>query len=236
MAALSHPPTTAADRPPPHTRKEPPQQKHSSLPNHNPHRSPRSSASERSPDLTPSHHHSSHRHNHTSTPSTGSLSSKTQRSSNSLLTRAAAALDRTQSAIASLSDPVIRPRQSNSALARLSLVPSSLPTSEPASPDNKSTTFNSSPSSQSLASSSKVDSRQSAHAAPAKDPPSQPYSETDPGHPAPVRLPGPDSKMHQTSSRLLRMTDDDRPFTRVCDLFSGGLLRAGLQDLWLCSP
>lgn len=27
---------------------------------------------------------------------------------------------------------------------------------------------------------------------------------------------GPRSKMHQTSSRLLRMTDDDRPFTRVC--------------------
>jgi hypothetical protein len=25
----------------------------------------------------------------------------------------------------------------------------------------------------------------------------------------------PNCKMHQTSSRLLRMTDDDRPFTRV---------------------
>jgi hypothetical protein len=27
---------------------------------------------------------------------------------------------------------------------------------------------------------------------------------------------GKERKMHQTSSRLLRMTDDDRPFTRVC--------------------
>ncbi len=48
------------------------------------------------------------------------------------------------------------------------------------------------------------------------DPPSQPYSETDPSHPEPTLVPRLlDNKMHQTSSRLLRMTDDDRPFTKV---------------------
>jgi hypothetical protein len=31
------------------------------------------------------------------------------------------------------------------------------------------------------------------------------------------------SKMHQTSSRLLRMTDDDRPFTRVCIHYWDGI-------------
>lgn len=44
---------------------------------------------------------------------------------------------------------------------------------------------------------------------------SQPYTHTDPSHPPPVLLPRVDNKMHQTSSRLLRMTDDDRPFTKV---------------------
>jgi len=47
------------------------------------------------------------------------------------------------------------------------------------------------------------------------DPPSKPYTETDPSFPKPIRAPRYDSKMHQTSSRLLRMTDDDRPFTKV---------------------
>ncbi|KAI0401016.1 RGS-domain-containing protein [Xylaria palmicola] len=54
-----------------------------------------------------------------------------------------------------------------------------------------------------------------------KDPISTPYSETDPGQPPPILLSSSESKMHQTSSRLLRMTDDDRPFTRdFKDLFS----------------
>ncbi|KAL2159000.1 hypothetical protein VTH06DRAFT_3031 [Thermothelomyces fergusii] len=53
------------------------------------------------------------------------------------------------------------------------------------------------------------------------DPPSQPYSETDPSLPEPTHLPRFDSKMHQTSSRLLRMTDDDRPYTKdFKDLFA----------------
>ncbi|KAI8953601.1 RGS-domain-containing protein [Xylaria longipes] len=53
------------------------------------------------------------------------------------------------------------------------------------------------------------------------DPISTPYSETDASQPPPILLSGAESKMHQTSSRLLRMTDDDRPFTRdFKDLFS----------------
>ncbi|KAL5594714.1 hypothetical protein BROUX41_001629 [Berkeleyomyces rouxiae] len=50
---------------------------------------------------------------------------------------------------------------------------------------------------------------------------SQSYDDTDPSLPPPVKV-GPNSnEMHQTSSRLLRMTDDDRPFTRdFKDLFS----------------
>lgn len=53
------------------------------------------------------------------------------------------------------------------------------------------------------------------------NPPSQPYSETDPNRPLPVRVGRVDNKMHQTSSRLLRMTDDDRPFTKdFKDLFA----------------
>lgn len=233
MAALSHPLTTAADKPPPEAPKEPQlsfptaanlhhkhhhhQQQHYHQHHHRSSISRSSiSVSERPPNDHLPAGSSSQRPAHTSTPSTGSLSTKSQRSS-SLLNRAAAAFDRTQIAIASFSEPVIRPRQSNSALARLSLAPASPVTnSEPASPERNPNLRASS--SQSLASSLKVDARQLAHAASAKDPPSQPYSETDPGHPAPIKLPAPDNKMHQTSSRLLRMTDDDRPFTRVCDL------------------
>lgn len=44
---------------------------------------------------------------------------------------AAAAFDRTQSVLPNISEPLIRPRQSNGALARLSLLPSSNPSSEP---------------------------------------------------------------------------------------------------------
>ncbi|KAL6855817.1 regulator of G protein signaling [Trichoderma novae-zelandiae] len=127
------------------------------------------------------------------------------RTASSILSRAAAALDRTHSAIASISEPVIRNRQSNSTLARLSLTPSSHQSrDEPASPDRP-TAF-SYPSSQSL-SSNQGDSKQSSSASSALH--------------SPITESSPPSKMHQTSSRLLRMTDDDRPFTRdFKDLFS----------------
>ena len=55
------------------------------------------------------------------------------------------------------------------------------------------------------------------------NPPSKPYTETDPSLPEPTlvsRLV--DNKMHQTSSRLLRMTDDDRPFTKVSGVVDRG--------------
>jgi hypothetical protein len=69
-----------------------------------------------------------------------------------------------------------------------------------------------------------VEIKQFAPTVPAKDPPpSQPYSQTDPGRPPLIKFTpsSAESKMHQTSSRLLRMTDDDRPFTRdFKDLFS----------------
>lgn len=49
------------------------------------------------------------------------------------------------------------------------------------------------------------------------DPPSQAYCNTATDTPAPIVIaPKPQfNKMHQTSSRLLRMTSDERPFTRV---------------------
>lgn len=68
---------------------------------------------------------------------TVSVSTLNQRSSTSIFALATAALDRTQNAIATISEPSIRYRQSNSTLLRLSLLPSSNPSSEPSSPDRK---------------------------------------------------------------------------------------------------
>ncbi|KAH8651720.1 hypothetical protein BGZ61DRAFT_229725 [Ilyonectria robusta] len=63
---------------------------------------------------------------------------------------AEAALDRTQSAFANISEPLIRPQQSNGAVARLFLLPSSNPSSEPT--DTKKNNQLKSPSNQSLSS------------------------------------------------------------------------------------
>lgn len=54
---------------------------------------------------------------------------------------------------------------------------------------------------------------------------SRPYSETDATRPPPIRMSGSTNKMHQTSSRLLRMTDNERPFTRVS--------HASFHQLWV---
>ncbi|KAG5997172.1 hypothetical protein E4U43_002708 [Claviceps pusilla] len=164
--------------------------------------------------------------------------STSQRQSTSLFNRAAAAFDRTQSALATISDPVIRSRQSSSALARLSLASASALNnnnhySEPSGPNTTTkstglrlaapatnTNLNSSTLVSSSAASAKADIRVE-KPAPAKLLPSQRYSETESSLPAPTRSTGSDKKMHQTSSRLLRMTDDDRPFTRdFKDLFA----------------
>ncbi|KAJ4420696.1 AMSH/STAMBP protein ubiquitin specific-protease [Neurospora sp. IMI 360204] len=124
---------------------------------------------------------------------------------------AAAALDKT---LAGLGEARIRPRQSN---GRLSAGPEStvggplLP-----GPDNLSR-------SRSASKSSPEDGKHLASSLVPGDPnpPAQPYSETDPNRPLPVRVGRVDNKMHQTSSRLLRMTDDDRPFTKdFKDLFA----------------
>ncbi|KAK6828130.1 Developmental regulator flbA [Apiospora arundinis] len=66
-----------------------------------------------------------------------------------------------------------------------------------------------------------LDAKRSSKVPQLGDPISRPYSEADPNTPPPIRFTGAKNKMHQTSSRLLRMTDDDRPFTRdFKDLFS----------------
>lgn len=157
---------------------------------------------------------------HSSSPSTSSLPRTTQRSSSGILSFAAAAFDKTQSRFANISDPTVRPRHS---LARLSLAPGSVPNSEPSSPSRKS--LFRSPSNQSL-SSPGLEGKQVAIAS-AKVPLSQPYSETDPNTQPPIKVSPRDNKMHQTSSRLLRMTDDERPFTKVRILLR---LRIGVSN------
>jgi len=110
-------------------------------------------------------------------------------------------------ALSGISEPRLRPRQS---LTRLSIgLDSGLGSGRP-SPDKPSrhrSTLSSSFSSSSLQGEGKK--------SPGANPPSRPYSETDPNRPLPIHIPHQASKMHQTSSRLLRMTDDDKPFTRV---------------------
>ncbi|KAJ4138148.1 hypothetical protein NW768_001965 [Fusarium equiseti] len=149
---------------------------------------------------------------------TSSVSRLNNRSSTSLFALAASAFDRTQNAIAAISEPSIRPRQSSGALSRLSLLTSSSPSSEPSSPDKYHRLRSSS--NQSLTSGATVDGKLASQALQANNPPSQPYTSTDPNHPLPYKS-STAAKMHQTSSRLLRMTDDDRPFTKdFKDLFS----------------
>lgn len=133
---------------------------------------------------------------------------------------AASAIDRTQSAIATISDPKVRHQRS---LSRLSIAGdfAILPSSAEPSPDRISrfrplstvpsalspNLLSSQPGSRSSSSSQTLVAQESPY--------SQPYSATDPSQPPPIILPRLDNKMHQTSSRLLRMTDDDRPFTKV---------------------
>ncbi|RKK18343.1 Developmental regulator flbA [Fusarium oxysporum f. sp. cepae] len=156
--------------------------------------------------------HSHHRH------TASSVSRLNNRSSTSLFALAASAFDRTQNAIAAISEPAIRPRQSSGALSRLSLLTSSSPSSEPSSPDKYHRLRSSS--NQSLSSGAYLDSKVAPQTLQANNPPSQPYTSTDPNLPPPIKS-STANKMHQTSSRLLRMTDDDRPFTKdFKDLFS----------------
>ncbi|KAF9881845.1 developmental regulator flba [Colletotrichum karsti] len=164
-------------------------------------------------------HYRSHQHS----PSTSSLQ-KFQRSGG-LFGFAAAAFDKTQSALAtfSSSDQSIRQRASSSALGRASFTPDSASDVASLGPTDKYPRYRS-PSNYSSSSNSTLNHVEGKHPSQVslvQDPPSQPYTETDPNRPLPIRLPNVESKMHQTSSRLLRMTDDERPFTKdFKDLFS----------------
>ncbi|KAF6842143.1 developmental regulator flba [Colletotrichum plurivorum] len=161
-------------------------------------------------------HYRSHHHS----PSTSSIQ-KLQRSGG-LFGFAAAAFDKTQSALATFSDQSIRQRASSSALGRASFTPDSASDSASLGPTDKYPRYRS-PSSYSSSSSTlnHQEGKYPSQVSLVQDIPSQPYAETDPNRPLPIRLPSVESKMHQTSSRLLRMTDDDRPFTKdFKDLFS----------------
>ncbi|KAL2167396.1 hypothetical protein VTG60DRAFT_1346 [Thermothelomyces hinnuleus] len=113
--------------------------------------------------------------------------------------------------IAGITEPRVRPRQS---LSRISTGPDSLGSGQ-SSPEKGPR------SARPTSNYAGLDGKQPSPTLVLGDPPSQPYSETDPSLPAPTHLPRFDSKMHQTSSRLLRMTDDDRPYTKdFKDLFA----------------
>ncbi|TQW00768.1 developmental regulator flbA [Cordyceps javanica] len=152
---------------------------------------------------------SSRRSHHASSVSTNSLPRlSSQRSSGAASSILSRAKDRTQSAFASISEPVLRPRKSNPGLARFTHGESLAPVTRvsTASPSK-------SPSTDSLSSGE--------YTVATRNPPSQAYVDTDASLPLPIRQPRSEPKMHQTSSRLLRMTDDDRPYTRdFKDLFS----------------
>ncbi|KAK3936394.1 hypothetical protein QBC46DRAFT_31600 [Diplogelasinospora grovesii] len=151
------------------------------------------------------------RQQHSSSPSTGS-----QRSGG-ILALAAAAFDKT---FAGIAEPRVRPRQS---LSRLSTGPDSAIGSPQPSPDRASRNRTSSNYSGSTSTTLPGDTKQlgSSSSVTKDHPPSQPYSATDASRPLPIHIPRVDNKMHQTSSRLLRMTDDDRPFTKdFKDLFA----------------
>ncbi|KAH7109317.1 hypothetical protein B0J13DRAFT_579113 [Dactylonectria estremocensis] len=167
MATLLHPPRTTVHQtaPPSNTLEQPSTHSLSSL-------SEQSHVTAAAIPAPPAQAHVyTHRH-------TVSVSRLNQRSSSGILALAVAALDRTQSAIATISEPAIRPRHSNSTLSRLSLLPSSTPASEPFSPDMNHRLR--SASSQSLLSSINLDSAVATQAASANHPPSQPYTATDP--------------------------------------------------------
>ncbi|ROT40681.1 RGS-domain-containing protein [Sodiomyces alkalinus F11] len=133
----------------------------------------------------------------------------------------AAALDRTQSALSSLhlSSPSIRQRSSTSTLGR---VPSATESAFSVVSDlEREARYRASNNASPVSTAPSIFTVDANDSALAQDLPSQPYSETDPNRPPPIRLPRFESKMHQTSSRLLRMTDDDRPFNKdFKDLFA----------------
>ncbi|RYP35344.1 hypothetical protein DL766_002520 [Monosporascus sp. MC13-8B] len=156
------------------------------------------------------------RHQYTSSSGSLPFSNRNQKSGG-FLALAAAAFDKT---IANISEPTIRARGSPLTPSRLSIAidPSGTSSSDhigqPRSPTPRGVS-NSLTAASTLTTleSLKLNRRQSSLAS-LKDPISRPYSEADPNNPPPIIVPHKDSTMHQTSSRLLRMTDDERPFTK----------------------
>jgi hypothetical protein len=154
-----------------------------------------------------------------------------------LFTFAALARDKTSSAIASFTDPTIRTRSSSGNLARQSVsstsiaVPSSLKSDRTSTNQDDGIPKQQETSEVPRASTSTLSPIQNNRSQPSRgsspsgqrqslldtDPPSQSYDTTDTNTPSPINFVPPSNynKMHQTSSRLLRMTDDERPFTRV---------------------
>ncbi|KFY60058.1 hypothetical protein V496_05449, partial [Pseudogymnoascus sp. VKM F-4515 (FW-2607)] len=151
------------------------------------------------------------------------LSTTSSRSSRTnLLTFAALARDKTTSAIANFSDPVTRAQVSrkNSHNRRTA-------GDIEKSPERKSDPSRSiSPPSKEAQSTTPRSGLQDT------EPPSQSYEDTDANTPTPRKVGAPEqSTMHQTSSRLLRMTDDDRPFTRdFKDLFATLIVSLPLES------
>jgi len=142
-----------------------------------------------------------------------------------LFTLAALAREKTTNAIASLSEPSVKKRPSYGSINinRSSQGPAA---SKPSS--SRSSSFQASPldSQHGIDSlsvpQSKLDTLKlgtQKQALLETNPPSQAYADTATGTRPPITLSpqGNYNKMHQTSSRLLRMTNDDRPFTRVGD-------------------
>ncbi|ELR07510.1 hypothetical protein VC83_02109 [Pseudogymnoascus destructans] len=152
------------------------------------------------------------------------LSTTSSRSSRTnLLTFAALARDKTTSAIATFSDPVTRAQVSrkNSHNHRTD------------GDSDKSPKRKSDPS-RSITPQAKESQSITTPRSGLQDtePPSQSYEDTDANTPTPMKVVAPErSTMHQTSSRLLRMTEDDRPFTRdFKDLFATLIVSLPLES------
>ena len=185
---------------------------------------PSASCSSSAPPLPPTRRFTSNA-NASNRHSTISNTSQSQRRSSSLL-HLSSLRDKTNNVFASLAEPSIRNRSSYGSLRRSSNSQNSSPTLTSTSKfrsqaggyfdsGDESRTASISSNSRSEIGSPPAFQRQSLLVE--TNPPSQAYSNTSSDTLPPVSYnpKGNTSKMHQTSSRLLRMTNDERPFTRV---------------------
>lgn len=155
--------------------------------------------------------------------STLSRNSSSKGSRTALYALAALALDRTSSAIATLSEPVLRSRASVSNFANEFANEFAQNNSHNKSvdyvenhPERRSDTSRYSHSQAKGSQPLPPDTRRASLLD--TEPPSQSYEDTHSNGTSPRKIGSqPFNKMHQTSSRLLRMTEDDKPFTKVSD-------------------